>query len=572
MKDTKKIKILYIIPCVHLALSFLWEWLVLIPKERSSVAFSLPMNTVISDSFEQVMCYTISKIMTGVIIFVLWHIIFSLFDRKKTDRETVIIFGIILVISLLITLLLWPDVFEAGGDNFIPYSYAIRLMPEYWHSIYLTCLYTASVMIVPHAASINLLQTVLFVLAVGYLYNRIKMSDSIIKSKWVRFLVFPLFILRDTFTVMTNPERAEYNVAFTFFFLSLIAMDIIEKKKRPLHQQIILLIYASFLAVFRSEGIIVASLSFIALMVFVYKPKAYKFALVIICLLGMIIVFKLPGKVGDIKYYGSDYSIVNSFNPLHNIFISDSSNLSYEGVENDLEAIGAITPVNLIEEFASEGYRRYNYSQGYADINQSRAGKEISAAYKQAYRNIVLHNVPIYVKTQASMFLQAIGAIPNAYVEEYKGESSDFPSFGQELWQVGRDDFQVIPGRFKWERFGLRNTLAAVFTIPRLKYVDILTKSRIYTVFFALELLIGLLIPIIAVINYTKNRKKDTEYSNQMIEIGAIAVILDMYVTALALVMPVGANMYFHTYIYCIFMVMIVFLGFINSRGRRNGI
>ena len=566
MKKKKRIKILYIIPCIHFALSFFWEWLVLIPKDRSAVAFSLPMNTIISDSFEQVICYAISKIIAGVIIFLIWHTIFSLFDRKKTDRETVIVFGIILAISSFISLLLWPDVFEAGGDNFIPYSYAIRLMPEYWHSIYLTCLYTASVMIIPHAASINLLQTVLFVLAVGYLYNRIKMSDSI-KAKWIRFLIFPIFLLRDTFTVMTNPERAEYNVAFTFFFLSLIVMDIIGKKKRPQYQQIVLIVYASFLAVFRSEGIIVATLSFISLMVFVYRPKVIKLVLVVVCLLCMIIVFKLPGKVGDIKYYGSDYSIVNSFNPLHNIFVSESSNLSYEGVEGDLAAIEAITPVKLIEEYASEGYRRYNYSQGYADINQSRASKEVSAAYKKAYRNIVIHNLPIYAKTQVSMFLQAIGAIPNAYVEEYKGDGSNYPSFGQELWQVGRDDFQVIPGRYRWERFGLRNTLAAIFTIPRLKYVDILTKSRVYTAFFVMEFLFGLLIPVFAVIYYVRKKKEDNENSKRLFGIGVLSLILELYVTALALVMPVGANMYFHAYIYCMFMVIIVFLGLVDMRG-----
>ena len=285
----------------------------------------------------------------------------------------------------------------------------------------------------------------------------------------------------------------------------------------------------------------------------------------------MIVVFKLPGKVGDIKYYGSDYSIVNSFNPLHNIFVSDSSNLSYEGIEDDLAAIEAITPVKLIEEYASEGYRRYNYSQGYPDINQSRAGKEVSAAYKKAYRNIVLHNLPIYSKTQVSMLLQAIGAIPKAYVEEYKGDSSNFPSFGQELWQVGRDDFQVIPGRYKWERFGLRNTLAALFTIPRLKYVDKNKKSRLYTLFFVLEFLIGLFIPIFAVINYLRKKKED-DNSKQIVGIGAIALILDMYVLALSLVMPVGANMYFHSYIYCMFMLIILFLRLINSRGLRDGV
>ena len=136
----------YIIPLIHFLLTFVWERFVLIPGDYARVLFSTPLTDRFSDGFEQAMCYCISKVMAGIVIFLLWKLIFDVFGGK-IRRETAIVFGAIWVIGVLVTVILWPDVFEAGGDNYIPYSYAIRLMPEYWHSVYLTCLYVASLMV-----------------------------------------------------------------------------------------------------------------------------------------------------------------------------------------------------------------------------------------------------------------------------------------------------------------------------------------------------------------------------------------------------------------------------------------
>lgn len=561
---SKKIQIdnKWILPLLHFIASFLFERITLIPSRASEVFFSVSLSDRFSVKFEQVMTYSISKVMAAVIIFFLWKLVFW-FLNKESDKETKIIFGILLVISVASTILLWPGVFEAGGDNCIPFSYAIRLMPEYWHGIYLSSLYTASMMVFPHAIAINVLQTILFVAVLGYVYNRIKKSEAFQNVKWVRFLVFPMIIFADSFTVATNPERAEYNASLTVLFVSIVLFDILEKKKRSNYELILLLVFAGFLSVFRSEGIIVSILGFIALLIFVYKPKLKDAAGLCIALLAVHFVLSLPSKVGAQKYYGSDYSIINSFNSLHNILCSDKSNLSYEGVEKDIEAIGAITPIEVIKEFSGEGYRRLNFSKGYADINQSRAGKEASDAFLAAYKNLLIHNLPIYIKTQWHMFLGAIEVKNSTYIEEYNGEGTDLPMFDRTLWSVGDADLLVIPGRYTWERIDAKNSIAAIITIPRLKYIDFLKDSGIYTVLFVLELVASVVIVVSGIIKCFKKKFNEAGPAT-------IALILDGYLLAMSLLMPVGANMYYHAYIYCMYVVILCCsAAFINW--RKNG-
>ena len=546
----KKIDKRMILPLLHFLASFVWERFVLIPKDRASVAFSIPMNSYFSDTFEECMSYAISKIMAGIIIFVLWGILFAVID-KKIKKETVIVFSLILAAATFVTVIKWPDVFEAGGDNYIPYSYAIRLMPEYWHSIYLSCLYTASFMVFPHAVSINLLLMISFVLTLGYIYNRILESPVFANVKWIRFLLFAVFVFRDTYTVMTNPERAEYNVSFTLLFIAIVLFDMLEKKKRKLTEYLLLMSFASFLAVFRSEGIIIAIPLFLIMSVYVYRPKISKLALVFAGLFIALLLFKIPPKVGEIKYYGSDYSIINSFNSLYNVFNSEDANLDYEGSEEDLAAIEEITPVEVIKEFASDGYRRYNYANGRIDINQSMAGKEKSDAYSKAYKNIIKHNIPIYLFTQYRMFMQAIKASQKPYLLDYHGEGTNLEGFGSELWETGRVDIQAVPGVFRWQRIGIRNFFSKIITGIQKNYFDFVTKTKIYTAFLILEFIIGLVVIVHGIAGLIKKNWKP-------VSTGLVSLVLTGYVAALALVMPVGANMYFHAYIYCMFVTEII--------------
>ncbi len=551
-------KIPYILPTVHFLLSFVYERFVLKFNDDAAVAFSTPMNDTFSKGFEKATCYVISNCMAGIVIFLLWKLFFMLL-KKKIDREVSWLFGIILAVSVALTVLQWPEVFTRGGDNYIPYSYAIRLVPEYWHSIYLSCLYTASLLVFPHAVSINVLQCALFVLAVGYLYNRIKLSPVFEKARWVRFLVLLMFFFKDTWIVATNPERAEYNASFTLIFVTLILFDILEKKKRPISQLVGILIFAAFLAVFRSEGLIVGILGFLALFFTVYRPKLSRAICFVAGLIAAYIVFSLPSKVGDVKYYGKDYSIINAFDMLSDVFNKPDSNLNYRGAEEDLAAIAAVTPIEVIKEYGPMGYRCFNYSEGRKDINQSMAGKEASDAFMSAYANIVKHNLPTYIKNQWHLFLQAIGTGDPGYVEPYTGPGSGVPFFEMDMWEVGINDVFNIPGRYTWTGIAARNVTAYFIGNIREVYTNFLVSSKIYTVTVVLEILCSVYVILATLVDLCK-KKFNT------LGTGLTALILDGYLLALALVMPVSANMYLHAYIFSMFALLVAYIGLMFSK------
>ncbi len=562
-KKSIQIQIRYFIPLIHFLLTFAWERMVLLFDQSSAlqVAFSISISNTFSIEFERIMCYAISKIMAGVNIFAIWSLFFAIVD-KKIKKNVVIIFGSIWALLMITTIIQWPDCFIAGGDNYIPFSYSLRLMPEYWHSVLLSCLYTASMMVVPHAISISLLQCTFFVFAVGYLYYRIENCHLFSDTKWIKYLSFCLFFFRDSFNVTTNPERAEYNASFLLILVTFVVFDIIEKKKRSKKELAVIILYASFLAVFRSEGIIVAIPAVLILLIVNYRLKFFTLLEVIVLIGACVLVIKLPGKVGEKKYYGQDYSIVNTFPTLKNIFNSDAANLSYNGANEDLDAIDAVTPINLIAEYGTWGYRRYNYVNGQVDFNQSLSSSDVSDAYMSAYKSIVIHNIPIYLKTQGSMLLSALGTGIAEYDVPYNGEHTELEELGRDIWEVGVNDTLVIPGRYKWENFSVRNSLIVILTTIRMKYYLLITDLKIYAAFNIALILLGL---FILFFSFVKIFKKRYEYLAPLM----MSTILCGYFAALSLVMPTGANMYFHAYFYSMFAVLIVFISLL-VKGRNN--
>lgn len=550
-----------ILPFIHFLMTFVFERFILMPSDALSVSFSVPLNNRFSVRFEQIMCYTVSKLMAFVIIVLLWKLCFWLFS-ESVKRTTRIMFVSVFAVMILLTIIRWPDNFVYGGDNYIPYSYALRLMPEYWHSVLLSCLYTASFMVLPHSVSIVILQAILFTFSVLYLYYRIENSDIFSNCRWIRFLTLLMFVFKDTFDVSNNPERAEYNASFCLIFVTVIVMDIVEKKKRTLSGFAGITLFAAFLSVFRSEGIIPAVLGYAALVIIVYKPDLKKGVITAIAFILLVFIISLPGKVGEIKYYGRDYSIINSFQNLSNILNNPNSNLNYKGVENDLEAIDSITPIEYIKEYGAIGYRSNNYSKGYKDINQSLAGKEKSDAFMSAYFNMCIHNPGIYVRTQLTMLLSAMGSGVETYREPYIGAETELAGFEQDMWEVGRLDITQAPGWYRWTRIGIRNRISNFLAVTCENYMQILLNTGIYFVLFVLEIIMSI---VIAFVSIFKAVKKDYIF----LSTGVFALILDAYFVLLALVMPVGANMYFHAYIYSMFALIILFTGMI-LRGRND--
>ncbi len=549
-------RICWIVSAVHFALTFGFERLVLYFDlgRALEVALQIPLSDRFSISFQRGMVYGISKVMALVLILAFWKAVFYLFG-EKVSKGSRILLCLVWGILIFLTVMGWPENFLSGYDNTITYGYALRLVPEYWHSILLTCLYTASFMVLPHGVSIVLIQCTLFMGAVGYLYLRLERSPVLGQVKSLKYFAFCLLFFRDTYNVFNNPERAEYNVSLLLIFVVTLVLDLLEGEQPDRRKISGFVAFGAFLSVFRSEGIVIAAIGTLAYVFAAgkrWKDRACYMALYF----ALVVALTLPGKVGEAGYYGRDYSIINTFPILQNILNAEDGDLSYEGATEDLAAIEAIVPADLVAEYGTMGYRRYNYSLGHVDFNQSAADPEVSEAYLAAYRRLVLKNIPIFLRTQFSMVFSALGLGNEVYQAPYTGAHTEIADVGRELWDVGTKDMLEVPGRYKWEHFGLRIAVFQAAVIAKLAYMDFLTDTGIYFALNLAEIAAGLAIMVLSFVKVLKKRRT-------YLPLFLASFALSAYVALLALAIPVEANMYFHAYIYSMFALILMFAGLV---------
>lgn len=553
----KKRSIKYIIPFIHFALTFFFEKMIFKPGEYEAVAFSIPMNWDYSVLFEQRIVYGIAKIMAGILIFLIWKLIFATIEGK-IPKTIIIIFSIIWVITTLVTAIGWPDN-TIVWDNLIVYSYALRLVPDYWHSVYMTSLYAALLMTIPHPFFISVFQCALYAFSITYICFRIDSCEKITKKKWIRNCVLISVLFRDSYKVFSYAARGELNVMFTLVFLTVILFDIIEGKKREKTEIILMASFAIFLSLFRTEGIIIGILGFAIWYILIYRPKILRTAGALVMMLAVYCVLSLPGKVGEIKYYGSDYLIINTIVPLHNILCAENANINYEGANNDIIAINEIVPSEIICEYGVEGYRSYNYLQGRRDFNQSLAGEEKSEAYLKAYRNLIIHNVPIFLKTQTGLVISAFESGFSPYEEIYLGMHNELPAFGYDIWETGKNDIGASAGCVAWTENDIRNSALKCLNFVCNKYNSLWVKTFAYLAFILAEILLSIYIVIKTICDVLKKN-----YS--LLGVGMVALLLCCYFGALWLTIPTDFNIYFHAYFYCTYIVEAIYIALISEK------
>ncbi|MBQ1850665.1 MAG: hypothetical protein II139_09890, partial [Lachnospiraceae bacterium] len=165
---TRFIKAEYLLPLLHFLASFLYEWVVLWFRPQQEIVTAVAKNDSYSNAFERIMAYGLSKLFAAIIIWATWKLIFIVLRKFKTDR-TVRLFTILFFVGLLLRIFLWPNGFIHSYDNYVTYSYAIHLYPEYWHSAYTSVVYCACIMVLPHPIAVSLFQWLFFVVDLGYL-------------------------------------------------------------------------------------------------------------------------------------------------------------------------------------------------------------------------------------------------------------------------------------------------------------------------------------------------------------------------------------------------------------------
>lgn len=548
----------YLFPIVHFLLSFLYERCILEFGPGRDIPLPIPRNNIISDGAERVLAYVISKLFAAVIIFFLWYLLFWIMEnwrKKRNVRFFLLFFGI----SLIAVLLLWPIPFDASADNYITYSFARRFWPEYWHGAYTSLVYAALLMIMPHPVFISVFQLLFGVFVLGYLYNRI--ADSPVLQGKGKYCVFFVFLMPKTYTLFTNSYRTELYAMLCMFAVAMTAMDVVDQRERGTFSLVCNILLCGFLSVWRTEGIILGVLLFLVQLLYVYKYRPGKSAVLFLCMLLAFGMFLLPQKLGDIKYYGKDYAFINSFPTLKNILASPDADLAYQGVEDDLDALEKVTPVELIRYYGMDGYRRYNYANGREDINQSLADDKTASAYMKAYYRLVAHNLPIYAKTQLSMLLSAIMVIPDAYnVVCETLPVHDLPPWTLKAWETGSQDmvstFSFMETLIEWKP-------RQYFFIYFRKAVDVFEKTLQDIGFYSIILI---LIPLLEIFLFFKEGIRLIKKKKNFFGLACISFLLLGQAAAITLVMPMGVLVYFHAYYYCSFILCLVYLNCLRCR------
>ena len=426
----------YIITGVHILCTFLWAGRVLKNVGVDPVG-TAAVNTFFSDTFERVMTFILTEGFAVILIYLIWRLVFKVLNNFK--KEYLIFIGIFAVGGLLV-MLSWPQVFTwiAGydyDDNMVAYSYAVRLVPDYWHSIYQSVLYGAALLVLPLDFMVTLMQWTGFVYMLSYIYFRAARTAG---KK--RFLVFLIFLLPSTFEVMSYGHRIMIYIILVLIYAAYIFFDFLENRPRTLKEDIFLAVFGAFLSVYRSEGLVIAVLLYGIYVIFHGKRSVKGILGRIGVFAGCFVLLYVPQKIGRIKYYGEDYSIMNSFKRLQIVFNSGEANLSYKGAENDLAAIEAVVPVSVIAEYGMDGYRKYNYYMlGHADMNQSMAGEK-GKAYTKAYQSIMLHNPKLAAKITLDSIVVALSDKHVYTFETYTDEHHEIGYWIYGGWDSGKAD------------------------------------------------------------------------------------------------------------------------------------
>ena len=530
---------------IHIVLSFVWERIVfrnvgINPSSTKVISY------VISDKGEIALTYILTHLFAALMIYLLWRLLFYVFSDFKKEY---IVWVTIFLLGAVAIFVLWPEVLTglAGyDDNLVTYSCAVRLTPDYWHGVYSSIIYAAILLVCPFNFFITLFQWGFFVYVLAYIFVRLNRVKS-----GAGYLVLPVFLLPSVLYVASNGHRMFHFTILAIWYTAVIAMDLYTQKERTFFEYAKVAFLGAFLSVFRSEGIIIGVLFFGIYALFGPDAGFRKVIGRIAVFAVIFVLLYLPGTIGSKKYYGKDYSLMNTFDVLCYILNSYDCNLFYEGADEDTAAISAVVPIDVIRFGGAESYRRYNYNiKGNSDINQSYTSAAEGSAYMSAYRSIVKNNLKPFVRAQVNTVMSAFGLGAVYPMGNYKGEPVSLDGWHYIGWDNGIEDFYADRFTKNWYENATRRKIAVYVLNFRERYLSFAKNRKLYILSAGLLVLTGISLTVRGVCAFFK--KKD----RIRLSIGFMWLACIIGFGAVCAVMPTYSSIYFISSIYCLLTLL----------------
>lgn len=484
MKIEKNAKLLkYILIAVHCAIG-LSIWLVQTTVKMGGNMLPVLREDAIGVSAlaEHIVSMVIAAGIGVCIIVVVWNAI--VWGIKHSWKLSL---GII-VSSAIIAILVTPLNYTMEMDNAGLYVLAIEGYADYWNGFYQSVLYQASLVVLYHPATIVFLQSAAFLTTIVYLGARIK---KIYGGKWYWFVLI-IFLFPSTFDVMVNPYRNNVNTILCLAYVGILVLDCMEQKRRTLKECILLSVALGSMSVFRTENVFLVIL-LIASFAWNYQIKAKKILLAVCVCIVCFAIMSVPQKIGDSKYYGKDYMIINQMNTLRFVLEHPQKNMTYEQCDEDISTIHEFANLEGILQGGLDGYRARRY-EAIQSPNQSLKSKEEQQEFLMACYDLYLHNIPVYLKDRYEVFLES-----NAFGFRQKYVDEKTSAFYQSVKENFLLNYTIA--EFDTKQCGLwknpfREKIAYYFFSVGSKYMAITLQTSVWAFLRVVNyiLLLGLLV------------------------------------------------------------------------------
>lgn len=542
-----------ILPILHFGLSFWYERKILIFEEGAwDIFWSVSMDDTIGNRTQSFLLYAFGKLIAGVLIFLLWYVLYTVVKaviKKKFPMHILGMFAFILIVLGAYYFMLWPSSFK-WQDSFTLYGLALRLIPWYWHHFLTSAWFVGCLMVFPHPIILSAIPYVGFAAVMLYLYHRIEKSFK--PPIWSRPLIFLVYAAPETFLLVTQVYRNCIYAIILCFYITFLVMEDVDKAEFSTPKMVMIAGLSALLSVWRTEGILVGIVGIVLCVFKIYRLKKAKKLLTLVLYGIVLVVLIIPQKIGDTKYYGKDYLIVSTIEPVKNILNSPNANISYKGAEEDLQAIAAYTPLEFIRQDGIDGVRGYFYGLGHEDFDQSLVGDEVQSRYLKGFLRLALHNPGTYIKSQMNFMFDALGIGFNFEMGSYDGEYIE-NDYSYTLNSVGELDYVSAKGIQKIIRSEKYMKYSSEVAIIRINYSDFINKAYITAVIRVLMLIFDLVILVAEFIKLVRKKKANITYM-------MFAFLFFVQFGIVTMTIPAAYSLYFYSIFYPLLVMEVIYI------------
>ena len=547
----------WMIPVVHFLLTFLWQGNIFVGHGSWEFYPSLVRNgDLMPGDAELWMVYALSRVFCFFIIWGFWKLVFFVL-RNDVSKDNKIILGGILVTGLILGIFFFPTLFGIEVDNYTNYLMVRRFQPTYWQGVYTGALYGGCLMVLPHPIGIFVFQWVFFWAVTSYAYLGIERVRGTRKN-----MILWLLLLPESYLLAFNAYRNNFYTILVFWFLAYLYFHVKDPTKEiRIKDTLLFSLMTAFIMVWRSEGLFWGLGGLAVWLLFVLKGRSDRkkqilVSLVSLCLLFLII--RQMQELGNKKYYGQDYMIINTTDVLQAIFINPDAHLTYQGAESDVNAIEAIVPVEILKEYGMDGYRDYNWTMGRRDFNQSLATDQQADAYVSAYFRIVMNNLGTYLRVQLSNFLSAMQIPVRQPAYAFQGEHfQGLEHFVYGLWRSGQEEVLDSWQTRSWKDNAVRSLIATKCDQTIGMWREIFFNF-VFNAILHVFALVAVIVMFFKEFLCLVGKKKEMKYQYSLAFVIASLTILGEF-AACILFMPAGREAYLYPVLYASYFILYVY-------------